>query len=552
MSKPVKFFTTDTPWFYELDGWVDRAFVDWLKQLPGTRWVPDKKRWLIPTDLGDIVFNEVHKAGKHTMLPPKPAVKIVQYDGMHEYQVEAVAKAVGNKRWLLLDDTGLGKTWEAIMVHKLSCPIGRVLIVTPAIMCLNWMREYDKRYPKHMSIGHITKGINSKMSGPERERQNIARMAQIQVVSYGLVKEIPVEPKYDLIILDEVHRCQSPTTQWSKHIKDLVRANPASQILGLSATPMPDKPIQFWNIADIIWPERFGKQKHLHDKYVAWKFAIRYSNKVVNEYGTKFEGVNEVHQDELRRRIEFCSSRTTKAEVAHLLPAFNVDFLRISPSNHNALGRISRDALTSNFREHTEVLDSAFLRISDKKVEYIYEWFKDAEQDSTHQCIATHHRDLGRRIADKLEGRGIKNVYYIDGSLPAARRNGLLDEARAQPMAVLVCTTQSVGIGIDLTNYTRVLVAELWYKIEALIQFLGRFSRLSSKVPAYVQCMVLEGTIDEVVANRLEEKMLDLNAVYKPGPENEKLLKAMGISDDYVLEALLKAAEAMDEGDGYV
>jgi hypothetical protein len=75
-----------------------------------------------------------------------------------------------------------------------------------------------------------------------------------------------------------------------------------------------------------------------------------------------------------------------------------------------------------------------------------------------------------------------------------------------------------------------------------MIQALGRFSRLSGTVPSSCKILVAEGTIDEVIAAKLEEKVNAANMAVKAGMSEEILSRSLGIEsgDDWLTE--LKAA----------
>jgi len=48
---------------------------------------------------------------------------------------------LSKKRALLADDMGLGKTRQAIVAMEAGAPEGKILVVCPASLKLNWQRE---------------------------------------------------------------------------------------------------------------------------------------------------------------------------------------------------------------------------------------------------------------------------------------------------------------------------------------------------------------------------------------------------------------------------
>ena len=60
---------------------------------------------------------------------------------LYPYQSDGVAFLLSKKRAVLGDDMGLGKTRQAIVSMQMGAPEGKVLVVCPAALKLNWRRE---------------------------------------------------------------------------------------------------------------------------------------------------------------------------------------------------------------------------------------------------------------------------------------------------------------------------------------------------------------------------------------------------------------------------
>ena len=62
-------------------------------------------------------------------------------DTLYPHQVEGVAFLMGRRRSLLADDMGLGKTRQSIIAMTETEPRGPYLVISPASVKLNWVRE---------------------------------------------------------------------------------------------------------------------------------------------------------------------------------------------------------------------------------------------------------------------------------------------------------------------------------------------------------------------------------------------------------------------------
>ena len=69
------------------------------------------------------------------------AVKIAT--GLYPHQVDGVAFLMSRRRAILADDMGLGKTRQAIVAASHLEPVGPYLVVCPASVKRNWVREIE-------------------------------------------------------------------------------------------------------------------------------------------------------------------------------------------------------------------------------------------------------------------------------------------------------------------------------------------------------------------------------------------------------------------------
>lgn len=524
---------------------------EFWKEVPGARCWRDKARgkgnaWaVIPMDM-----RETYERMFTTVMSQVPQPGFVTRginEKLYPYQQRGVAQALQHRRHIFADEMGLGKTPQAIEAARL---LGkeRVLVVCPAVVRVNWMRELDKWWADRPEAA-LWDQSRPKGKKPGA-RWDAAREAPIQVISYGLVHTIPSDRGWDVIILDEAHRLQSTSTKWSKAVKKVVRANPNAAVFGLTATPMPDQPKQVWNIVDTLWPGLWGKE---HPKWgQPFNFMDRYCNREENKYGTKFTGVNQRYVKELRERLEQLSTRTTKEEVAHLLPPCNVNTWRLATKN-TAKYKLAIDREAQAAKDHQTQVSTALLRAGEEKLEHCKKWMEDAILSGENICVMTYHRELSKQVLGNIaKGRRKMNVGLIDGNMTPAQRQMLIDDlVGAGEQFILVCTIKSVEVGIDLTACTQVLFLEMAYQPATMVQALGRFHRLSGTKPSVCTLMVLAGTIDEIIADKLEDKMEAINASLRAGITEKKLEDAFAVSEEQWDEMVQEATEGWEEEDGY-
>ena len=533
------------PWFYTARYPFHKELKDTLKQYPGVQWDPSRKTWLIPQELQETAITTAESFGfAIEVVQPTFTARAVNDETLHDYQHDGVryALAYDPPRHIFGDEMGLGKTAQAIRALE-AMDANKVLIVCPAVVRSNWVSELDKWWENHYEVGIINANPNrTSLSKKERKRLTEAYHANIQIISYNLLEHVKCEI-YEAIIFDEIHRLQSPSTSWSEVARHIVLNNPKAAVFGLTGTIMPNQPTNAWNPVHTIWPDRMGKmQKNGNGCY---SFKQRYTNPVHNGYGWDYSGVNTVHAEELNNRLSSMITRTTKVDVAHLLPPFTVTYLSVEPKSKT---NYSAFLEKGDFRSHKEKISSALMMAGNEKIPHVMEWLEGAVEEASHVCIMTHLRATAKEIADKAQKFNVP-VYCITGALTPEKRNEVLAEAKDREGAIVVATMHSVGIGIDLTFCTVALFAELYYRPETVVQALGRFSRLSGTVPSSVTVLSLSGTLDELIADKLRIKIEAINAAIKAGDSESRLEEVLTSSEteEEFLLSLTSAADSMVE-----
>ena len=69
-------------------------------------------------------------------------------EGLYPHQLEGVAFLLGRRRALLTDDMGLGKTRQSIIALTEASERGPYLVVCPASLKRNWVREIEIVLPE--------------------------------------------------------------------------------------------------------------------------------------------------------------------------------------------------------------------------------------------------------------------------------------------------------------------------------------------------------------------------------------------------------------------
>ncbi len=449
-------------------------------------------------------------------------------DAVTRFHADKVHEAWGG-RWLLTSSTGIGKTGQALTALK-EKGSERILVVTPAIVRNHWRKEFSKWWAERPSAGTIFAGLGRKqMSKKKRAQLELAHTNATQIVSWNLLPELQ-QTGWDAIIFDEIHRARNISTKNAQAAQLLIQANSKALVLGLTATPIANEPLDICNIVELLWPGRFGGSDPKWG--INKRCKQRYAQEIPSEYalsGVHYSGANPLYMDELRERMGYMMSRTTRQEVSHLLPAFDVV--------HQSIDIDSIEGMEMSIPPRE--LSGALGRAGFAKLPFAVEWVADSLVDCNRIAILTYHRELAYQAGAKFSST--IPTFIITGDLPPDMRNEMLAKAAAEPRSITVATMDSIGIGIDMTYCPQVLCLELTDKPEVLMQAFGRFNRFSSVDAGRLTIMSVKGTIDEVVADRTCPKLSAIDAAIGGDGVDNAVSLALGGEEEF-LDMIMQAA----------
>lgn len=471
-------------WAWWLRAGFDPALQKLLDAIPGVRYDRGEGRWFIPTDTRPIIDAWAKQNGWVIRGPEPGPLKLVvppKTDRqLHPHQQAAVDKTRAGGGNLICFETGTGKTAAAISYLKSQGTAGLpALIVAPKITLRHWQHELQK--------WGLTEPVRLFKKGAEL--QDAANLfVRVALVPYSLLDKVPdTWVQFRTIIFDEAHYIKERRSKQGKKASAICNWNPIANVVALTATPIANEPKDLWAILDVIWQGRFG---------TFWQFCYRYCNILENKYGKSPAGLNDRHKDEFNARLAAVSSSTKRSEVGHLLPKCNVSLVRSDWDTHKATATRA--------------------------------WLQPRVAVGKRCAILTYGIEAAEQLAADLP-----DAIVVTGKESVDRRLDRIDKVRVDPAKVLVASMKSIGVGIELTEFTEVLFAETYWSPAVLIQALGRFNRLSSNpdIETNLQILYTAGTKDEVVALVVKQKIENILDVTNSSGIDSQLAEALNDSE---------------------
>jgi len=424
------------------------------------------------------------------------------------YQLDGIAFSVAAGRAVLADDMGLGKTIQGVGAAELlarEAGIGKVLVICPTSLKSQWRNEIERF--SHRTCQLVMGATADRATQYEND-------AFFTVCNYEQVLRdiLAIERvKWDLIILDEGQRIKN----WEAKTTNVVKRLRSPFALVLSGTPLENRLDELYSVVQFVDDRRLGP---------AFRFFNRH--RVADEKG-KVLGYKNL--DQLRKHLEPILLRRTREQVLTQLPERTVEIVRIAPTEeqfaiHHAQMKIVASIVRKAFISEMDLLrlrqallmcrmsaDSTFLvekrdPAYSSKLERLDELFEQLFSEQGRKAVLfsewTTMLDL---IEKQLKRRKLKYAR-LDGSVPQARRQQLVDEFQHNSDCRLFITTNAGSTGLNLQAANTVINVDLPWNPAVLEQRIGRAHRMGQKQPVQVYLLVTEETLEESLLATLGAK----------------------------------------------
>ncbi|MGH6654618.1 MAG: DEAD/DEAH box helicase [Actinocrinis sp.] len=427
-----------------------------LAQIVGVREDAEAARGYIPEDLAA----EIDKQ----QLDPR-YLRV----SLRGYQQFGARFALAGRRVIIGDEMGCGKTVEAVaaMAHLRAEGARHFLVVCPASVLINWMREVR---------GHSTLRPY-RLHGTGRDEQLLAWAGAggVGVTTFETVRSLTLPRVHvAMLVVDEAHYVKNPDTQRSKALAQWTRR--IERVLFLTGTPMENRVEEFRSLVDYLQPG-------LVDADVATD-AIA---------GSKA----------FRRAVAPAYLRRNQEDVLAELPEMTrVEEWEEFGSEDFAAYRRAVDE--GNFMAMRRAAYASGTVQGSAKLRRLVELVDEACDSGRKIVVFSYFRDVLDTVCAAL---GPRAIGPLTGSVPPVRRQELVDQFTAvRGPAVLVSQIQAGGVGLNVQAASVVILCEPQVKPTLETQAIARAHRLGQVHKVQVHRLLVADSVDERMLELLDTK----------------------------------------------
>jgi len=565
-----------------------------VKTLTGRKFVKDERLWKAPLALETVeklaewrfqLCPKLTEYYEHMVKKPEPTADFdipgLQKE-LYPFQKLGVSYIDDRKgRALIGDEMGLGKTVQALAWLQLNPLIRPAVIVVPATVKLNWAIELGKWMRPGQSDVFVINGLpdpneedyqykfhqvdqadrdghgeiiiinydilaNKTKSTfrprkPGDKTQSAVRQwddeKEIYVEVFEEIVEIPNTGWIDIlknlnplaVVGDEIQYIKSNSAYRTKAFKRLCKG--VRHVIGLSGTPIINRPIEFFNPLHVIEPTLFP---------AFFPYAKRYCGATHNGWGWDFTGAT--NTDELHELVtKYVMLRRLKKEVLKELPDKVRAVVPIAIDNraeyrsaeNDIIGWIRKNegAAKANKASNAEVLVSIekLKQIAVAgKMKAAIRWINDFLESDEKLVVFAVHKFVIDELMKEFKGKAVR----LDGSTPLKKRQEAIERFQTDDdIRLFVGNVKAAGVGITLTAASNTCFVELGWTPGEHDQAEDRVHRIGQEADSVTAYYLLaDRTIENDISGLLDEKRTVLAAV----------LDGKDVEDESILSKLLK------------
>lgn len=483
--------------------------LDKVRSLPMRKYVSEGKYWKAPLDINtlelllkwnwtlDEKLWDYFKSEKQEINKPKE-IKInnLKLD-LFEYQKQGVSfLEKRNGRGLIADEMGLGKTAQSLAYLGNHVQDRPVLIIVPAVVKINWYREVHKWLDTNDTV-EILNGQTPYIIESD-----------IVIINYDILSywyKYLITLNFKIIITDESHFFKNNKAERTRAVKKLGKRVP--KFIALSGTPITNRPIEFYNTIKIIEPLMFPNWMY---------FVERYCDLQYTPYGKDYSGASNVEElhDKLNNVIMI---RRLKKDVLKDLPDKIHSFVPIEINNRSEYDLAEEDFKQwaknnpdkNNMQKQNRI--EAFKQIAVKgKINNCINWIYNFLESDEKLVLFAWHKSVVKELMKEFSKIAVK----VDGDVSKDERQDAIDRFQSDDsIKLFIGNYKAAGIGINLTAASNVAFIEIPWTPGELDQAIDRCHRIGQKDTVNVYYLIAEYTVDEYIANLIDEKRKVVDSV---------------------------------------
>ncbi|WP_042369497.1 DEAD/DEAH box helicase [Streptacidiphilus neutrinimicus] len=430
------------------------------------------------------------------------------------YQAFGARYALARRKVVLGDEMGLGKTIQAIatLAHLASDGERHFLVVCPASVLVNWLREIETRSTLAAFRLHGPERVLAHNAWRERGGVAVTTFEGLRHLDHAPGTGAADVPQLAMTVVDEAHYVKNPAAQRAKNVGALVECS--DRALYLTGTVMENHVGEFRNLLGQLQPELVA--------------ALRDTDQLAGAAA-------------FRRAVAPAYLRRNQQDVLTELPevVHTDEWAEFSPGD----AAVYHDAvLAGNFQAMRRAAYAA--PGESAKLDRLAEIVREAAAAGEKVLVFSFYRDVLAAVAHRLtadQGTGPALFGPLSGSTGAAARQDTVDAFTAHGgPAVLLSQIQAGGVGLNLQAASVVILCEPQIKPALEQQAVARAHRMGQTRRVRVHRLLTPDSVDQRLLTLLSRKERLFDAYARRSDAAELSPEALDVADTSLARQIIE------------
>jgi len=517
---------------FHVQGTLPPVLSAFLERVSGVKiedddaWVPKEPRLLelLLRDVDSVHLNEEVRTWYETLLTyERKSIALTKLEDMSSldvderlvaYQRVGVNFILKTRRCILADDSGMGKTAQAIEAIELSEEHKRILIVCTNSAKWWWKDEIEKWFPGQDRV--VVEAATRK-----DDFQAYQETQGFLIINWELVRLMPELRglAWRWIVADEAHKLKNRSTKTWKGVNSLM----TRRLLLLTASPISNEPADLWALLHLLYPDRYRSYQRFYELYVNY-FIARSGYRKIN----RSNPVRNV--DLLQREIAPILLRRDWQGYRDTLPPQNKVMPLKLTAAQGAMYKTMAKKMYAILEDGSEIevfnVGAKIVRLrqivsttatiqagdSSSKLDAAVDIIENApgEQFVVFALFRATVLALQKRLSKKKIVCGT-----ILGGQPPSERYEMIKRFQEGEIQVIISTVQAGGESITLTASHQVIFIEKHYSYTVQQQAIGRVDRFGQTHQCLITTLHCPHTVDDLVEKIVASKSSMVDTVLR-------------------------------------
>jgi non-specific serine/threonine protein kinase len=409
----------------------------------------------------------------------------------------------------LADDMGLGKTVQilAFLEKNRKTSQGQALLILPASLIGNWVKEIDKFAPQMpYQILHksgLKKGQVLELSGD-----------YLAITTYAMAKKLDFlkDQTWDYLILDEAQGIKNPGTKQTKTIKEI----PARMKIAMTGTPIENKLDDLWSLFDFMNQGLLGTPKEFKSFVKGLKdspYGYSRLRKMIQPFLLRRMKTDPDIISDLPEKMEMNSYTTLTKKQAVLYKKLLKD---IEEKLYTVEGINRKGLVLASIMKFKQICNhpdqymggTEFKPANSGKFLQLKEICQTIYEKRERVLVFTQFREMTEPISNYLTTIFEREGFVLHGGTPVKKRQEMVEAFNGEDyVPFMVLSLKAGGVGLNLTAANHVIHFDRWWNPAVENQATDRIFRIGQEKKVMVHKFVTSGTIEDKINQMIEDKI---------------------------------------------